>query len=332
MKKFISMLMCIVVCISSCFLFACKKDDNLIRLSEVTHSTFYAPLYVAINNGYFEEEGLKIELTSGEGADKVMASITSRSVDVGFCGPEAVIYCKVNGQQNHPVVFAQLTKRDGSFLVSKTNIENFSWDMLKGKRLLAGRKGGVPAMTLQYVLNQNGIKLDDLNFDTSVAFANMAGVFQADDTVDFTTLFEPTASEVEASGKGFIVASVGLESGEVPYTAFTASKNFIKENPEKIKKFIRAIIKGYKFTVENDPETVARALSPSFEGISIESLKITIESYIAADAWCTTPVMNRDSFDRLQDIMQNANELSARVNFEDIVDNTYANEVIGEFA
>ncbi len=331
MKKIISILTCILICLSSSFLFACKTNDNVIRLSEVTHSTFYAPLYVAINNGYFEDEGLKIQLTSGEGADKVMASITSKSVDVGFCGPEAVIYCKVNGQKDHPVVFAQLTKRDGSFLVSKTDINDFKWEDLRGKRVLAGRKGGVPAMTLQYVLNQNGVNLDELNFDTSVAFANMAGVFQADNTVDFTTLFEPTASEIEKSGKGYVVASIGLESGEVPYTAFTASKSFIANNPEKIKKFIRAIVKGYKFVTENDSETVARALAPSFEGISLESLKITIESYILADAWSSTPVMSEDSFNRLQDIMQNAGELSNRVNFSDIVDNTYASEVINVF-
>lgn len=331
MKKTISVIMCALTVVISFLFVGCKTDSNVIRLSEVTHSTFYAPLYVAINNGYFENEGLKIQLTSGEGADKVMASITSKSVDIGFCGPEAVIYCKVNGQKDHPVVFAQLTKRDGSFLVSKKPISDFKWADLKGKRILAGRKGGVPAMTLQYVLNQNGIMLDELNFDTSVAFANMAGVFQADDTVDFTTLFEPTASEVEASGKGYIVASVGLESGEIPYTAFTASKSFIKKNPDKIKKFIRAIIKGYKFITENNSETVAQALAPSFDGISIDALKTTVESYIVADAWSATPVMNESAFNRLQDVMQNANELSERVLFTDVVDNTYANEVINEF-
>lgn len=331
MKKIISLLMCCIACLSSLFLFGCKKNDNVIRLSEVTHSTFYAPLYVALNNGYFEDEGLKIQLTSGEGADKVMASITSKSVDIGFCGPEAVIYCKVNGQKDHPVVFAQLTKRDGSFLVSKTNDQNFSWSDLKGKRLLAGRKGGVPAMTLQYVLNQNGVNIDELNFDTTVAFGNMAGVFQADDSVDYTTLFEPTASEVVMAGKGYIVASVGLESGEVPYTAFTASKSFIKNNPDKIKKFIRAIVKGYKFITENDSLTVAQSLAPSFSGISVDALKITVESYVRADAWSSTPVMSEESFNRLQDIMQNAGELDTKVAFADVVDNTYATEIINEF-
>ena len=330
MKKIVSLFLCIITIIIPFSIFGCKNND-VIRLSEVTHSTFYAPLYVAINNGYFEDEGLQIQLTSGEGADKVMASITSNSVDVGFCGPEAVIYCKTNGQKNHPIVFAQLTQKDGAFLISKEKIENFSWDNLIGKRVLAGRKGGVPAMTFQYVLNQNGIHLDQLNFDTSVAFANMAGVFQSDETVDFTTLFEPTASEVVANGKGYIVASIGVESGEIPYTVFTASKNYINNNPEKIKKFIRALTRGVEFVKNNDAQTVATTLAPSFSGISINDLKTTIESYVAIDAWSSSPIMNESAFNRLQDVMQNAGELETRINFLDVVDNTYASEVFLEF-
>ena len=328
MKKIISIVMCSLLCVVSFISFGCKKeDDNLIKLSEVTHSTFYAPLYVAINMGFFEEEGLSIQLTSGEGADKVMASITSKSVDIGLMGPEAVIYCHLNNQKDYPVVFGQLTKRDGAFLVSKVNYENFDWSMVKGKRLLAGRKGGVPAMTLQYVLNQNGVETNELNFDTSVSFANMAGVFQADDSVDFTTLFEPTASEVVSAGMGYIVASIGTDSGEVPYTAFATSKSFLKEKPEKVKKFLRAVTKGYEYVKNNDSSTVALALAPSFPGISENSLKITIESYLAIDAWSSTPVMSEESFNRLQDIMENAGELTSRVEFSKVVDNTYAIEV-----
>lgn len=331
MKKFLSVILSLTLLLTSFSLVGCKKDDNVIRLSEVTHSTFYAPLYVAINNGYFTEEGLKIELTSGEGADKVMAGITSKSVDIGLCGPEAVIYCNINGQKDYPIVFGQLTKRDGSFLVSKTNDVNFSWDMLKGKRLLAGRKGGVPAMTLQYVLNQNGVEINQLNFDTSVSFANMAGVFQSDATVDYTTLFEPTASEVVAQGKGYIVASIGTDSGEVPYTAFATSKSFLTQKSDKVKKFLRAVIKGYKYIAQNNSELVATALAPSFPGISIQSLKITIESYLNIDAWCSTPVMKESAFEKLQDIMENAGELSARADFSKIVDNTIATELMTEF-
>ena len=328
MKKIISIVMCSLLCVLSFISFGCKKeDDNLIKLSEVTHSTFYAPLYVAINMGFFEEEGLSIQLTSGEGADKVMASITSKSVDIGLMGPEAVIYCHLNNQKDYPVVFGQLTKRDGAFLVSKVNYENFDWSMVKGKRLLAGRKGGVPAMTLQYVLNQNGVETNELNFDTSVSFANMAGVFQADDSVDFTTLFEPTASEVVSAGMGYIVASIGTDSGEVPYTAFATSKSFLEEKPEKVKKFLRAVTKGYEYVKNNDSSTVALALAPSFPGISENSLKITIESYLAIDAWSSTPVMSEESFNRLQDIMENAGELTSRVEFNKVVDNTYAIEV-----
>ena len=328
MKKIISIVMCSLLCVLSFSSFGCKKeDDNLIKLSEVTHSTFYAPLYVAINMGFFEEEGLSIQLTSGEGADKVMASITSKSVDIGLMGPEAVIYCHLNNQKDYPVVFGQLTKRDGAFLVSKVNYENFDWSMVKGKRLLAGRKGGVPAMTLQYVLNQNGVETNELNFDTSVSFANMAGVFQADDSVDFTTLFEPTASEVVSAGMGYIVASIGTDSGEVPYTAFATSKSFLEEKPEKVKKFLRAVTKGYEYVKNNDSSSVALALAPSFPGISENSLKITIESYLAIDAWSSTPVMSEESFNRLQDIMENAGELTSRVEFSKVVDNTYAIEV-----
>ena len=328
MKKIISIIMCSLMTLLCSFSISCKRtDDNVIKLSEVTHSTFYAPLYVAINMGFFEEEGLQIELTSGEGADKVMASITSKSVDVGLMGPEAVIYCHINNQKDYPVVFGQLTKRDGAFLVSKVNYENFDWSMVKGKRLLAGRKGGVPAMTLEYVLNQNNVQTNELNFDTSVSFANMAGVFQADDSVDFTTLFEPTASEVVASGKGHIVASIGIDSGEIPYTAFATSKSFLKEKPEKVEKFLKAIIKGYEYVKNNDSNVVALALSPSFPGISEQSLKTTIESYLAIDAWSSTPVMSEESFNRLQDVMENAGELNQRVEFSKIVDNTFAIEV-----
>ena len=328
MKKFVSIIMCSLMFICSFLAFGCKKeDDNIIKLSEVTHSTFYAPLYVAINMGFFEDEGLEINLTSGEGADKVMASITSKSVDIGLMGPEAVIYCHLNNQKDYPIVFGQLTKRDGSFLVSKVNYENFDWSMVKGKRMLAGRKGGVPAMTLEYVLNMNGVQTNELNFDTTVSFANMAGVFQADETVDFTTLFEPTASEVVASCKGYIVASVGTDSGEVPYTAFATSKSFMNEKPEKIKKFLKAVTKGYEYIKNNDSLTVAKALAPSFPGISENSLKITIESYLSIDAWCSTPVMTEESFNRLQDIMENAGELTSRADFNKVVDNTFAIEV-----
>ncbi len=333
MKKLLAVFSCVLLTLTCLLGFGCKpKNENLIRLSEVTHSTFYAPLYVAINQGFFEDEGITIELTSGEGADKVMAALTSGSVDVGFMGPEAVVYCQINGQKDYPVVFGQLTKRDGSFLVSKSLGDEFDWNDLKGKRLLAGRKGGMPAMTLQYVLNQKGIQTSDLNFDTSVSFGNMAGVFQADDTVDFTTLFEPTASEVQALGKGKIVASIGKESGEVPYTAFATSKSTLKNKKDKLKAFLRAVVKGYRYVAENDAKTVARALAPSFDGISVDSLAVTIESYLTIDAWSSHPAMTQESFERLQDIMQNAGELSKRADYAKLVDNTLANEVMTEFS
>ena len=326
MKKILSIFLCFVMSLCCFSAFGCKsnKDSNEINLSEVTHSTFYAPLYIAINNGYFKDEGLKIKLTSGEGADKVMSAITSKSVDIGLGGPEAVVYCYVNGQKDHPVVFGQLTKRDGSFLVSKKPASEFDWSDLKGKRLLAGRKGGVPAMTLQYVLNAHSIGLSDLNFDTSVSFANMAGVFEADKTVDYTTLFEPTASQVEKAGKGYIVTSIGLESGEIPYTAFCASKSYISSHKKQLSGFLRALKRGYEFIKNNDLTVVAQALAPSFEGFDPSALADTVKSYVNVDAWSETPVMKKEAFERLQDVMQNAGELKTRAPFEKIVDNSLA--------
>ena len=209
MKKLFFFFMLAVMAILPTSMVGCKKgDDSTIRLSEVTHSIFYAPLYVAINEGFFEEKGLKIKLSNAGGADKVMTAITSKSADIGLMGPEATVYCHVNGQKDYPIIFGQLTQRDGSFLVSKTAEPDFDWNNLKGKRLLAGRAGGVPAMTLQYVVESKGINLSELNFDTTVAFDLMASVFESDSSVSYTTLFEPTASQFVLEGKGHIVASV----------------------------------------------------------------------------------------------------------------------------
>jgi len=307
----------------------CKKNDSsTIRLSEVTHSIFYAPLYVALNEGFFEERGLKIKLSNAGGADKVMTAITSKSADIGLMGPEATVYCHVNGQKDYPVIFGQLTQRDGSFLLSKENETNFDWSNLKGKRLLAGRTGGVPAMTLQYVLENKGIALNELNFDTSVAFDLMASVFESDNSVDYTTLFEPTASQFVLEGKGYVVASIGAEAGDVAYTAFSASKSYMKKNPDKIEKFLEAIVEGYEFILNNSPSVVAESIAPSFVGTSKTLIEESIKRYLSIDAWCSTPVMSEESFERLQDIMENAGTLSSRADYLKAVDNTYAQKII----
>ena len=304
------------------------SDGTRVDLCEVTHSVFYAPLYVALNNGYFEEAGLDVRLTNAGGTDKVTAALVSGSADIGLMGPEGVIYA--NEMKNAPVVFGQLTKRDGSFLVSKKDeADTFEWSDLEGKHVLAGRVGGVPAMTMQYIMNGYGL-YDGVNctINTEVAFNMMGSVFEADDSVDYTTLFEPTASEFEATGRGYIVASVGEESGEVPYTAFAALGSYLEKERETTKAFLGAVRRGYEFMCESTPAEVAKSLAPSFDGTSEESLAIAVESYLAIDAWCSTPVMTEESLVRLQEIMENAGELEERVNFDDIVDNSIAEEIM----
>lgn len=330
MKKFAVLFMCALLLAMPLTITGCSTDKNVIRLNEVTHSIFYAPLYVAINNGYFEEEGITIELTNGGGADKVMTAIASNSADIGLMGPEATIYCHVEGQKNYPVIFGQLTQRDGSFLVARTEQPNFKWSDLKGKHILAGRRGGVPAMTLQYVVEKEGnLSLSDLNFDMDVAFDMMVGAFEGDEKIDYCTMFEPTASDYVKAGKGYIVASVGEASGDVPYTAFSASKNYLSKNRELVKKFLSCVVKGYEYLKNNDAMTVAAALEKSFEGTSKELIASSVERYLSIDAWCHTPVMSETSFNRLQEIMENSGNLTGRADFNVAVDNSIAKEIVG---
>ena len=306
---------------------ACNNDMTTVRLSEVTHSIFYAPLYVAINNGYFADEKINIKLSNGGGADKVMTSVISGSADIGLMGPEATIYCHVEGQRDYPVIFGQLTACDGSFLVGRNPEPGFDWANLDGTHILAGRPGGVPAMTLQWVLNQHGVSTDTPNFDTSVAFDAMVGTFDTDKSIDYTTMFEPTASDYVASGKGYIVASVGEASGEVPYTAFSAQKSWLEKHNDTAQAFLRAVLRGYKYMTENTPETVAAALADSFIDTSEQSIAAAIKSYLAINAWSKTPVMSETSFNHLQEIMENAGTLSERADYNAAVDNTIAKKL-----
>lgn len=309
----------------------CGDDSVRIDLCEVTHSVFYAPLYVAMNNGYFEERGLTVTLENAGGTDKVTAALVSGSSDIGLMGPEGVLYAE--GMQDGIRVFGQLTKRDGSFLVSKKDeADTFEWSDLEGKRVLVGRVGGVPAMTMQYIMNGYGL-YDGVNgtvIDTSVAFNMMGSAFDSDDTVDYTTLFEPTATEYERAGRGYVVASVGAESGEVPYTAFVAKQSYLTEERDTAKLFLEAVRQGYEFIKDNDSLTVGEALEPSFDGMTAESLAIAVESYLAIDAWCSTPVMTEESLERLKEIMRNAGELDGDPSFENVVDNSLAEEIVGE--
>ena len=329
MKKFLTLILSLILMIGP--FSGCKNSKQLktIELNEVTHSVFYAPLYLAIENGYFEQEGLKINLTNGGGADKSMTAVLSGEADIGLMGPETVIYVYNQEKADYPKVFGQLTQKDGAFLVSRKAEPDFKWTDLKGKEILAGRKGGVPAMTFEYILNQlnmeNGIDFN-LNFD--VQFNLMTSAFLSG-TADYCTVFEPTASEYQASGKWHIVASVGEAGGEIPYTSFIALGSYIKNNQETLESFMKAIKKSYQF-IENSTELqVAEAIVKQFPSTTITSIETSIKSYKSINAWKTNLQATEESFTRLQDIMENANELTNRVPFNKIVDNQIAKVVFG---
>ena len=312
---------------------ACKQEEDgvkTVHVNEVTHSIFYAPLYLADSLGYFQEENIQIELTNGGGADNVMSAVLSGDADVGFCGPEAALYVLIGGSTDTPTVFGQLTKRDGSFLVSRKAEPNFQWTDLKGKEILAGRKGGVPAMTFEYVLNNNGLyDGTDVTLNYDVAFNLMTSAFEAG-TADYCTMFDPVAYEYEAAGKGYVVASVGEASGEVPYTCFMAKESWLDKNKATAEGFLRAITKAVKYINETPSATVAPYLTAYFEGVSVESLAASVERYKKIDSWRTELSMTADSFNRLQDIIENAGELSRRATLDELVDNTYAKKVYKE--
>ena len=336
MKKIIAgviaVILIIIIAFSIYYFTTHKKQEQAelktIQLNEVTRSVFYAPQYAAIAKGFFEEEGLKLEITTGQGADKVMTSILAGQSDIGLCGPEAAIYVYNEGKEDYVEVFGQLTKRDGSFLVSKDKTDNFSWQDLKGKTVIPGRKGGVPYMTLEYVIKQNGLNPQtDLTLDDSIQFDLMAGAF-AGGNAEYVTLFEPTASMTEAEGKGYVVASVGEAAGEVPYTAYCAKKSYIEKNSDVIEGFTRAVYKGQKWVKEHSAKEVAEAIQSYFPSTSVESLEKSVQNYKDIDAWNETPVLSEAAFDKLQLIMTEAGELETKAPYSKIVNNSYAEKVI----
>lgn len=335
MKKIIKHICsALAACLTAVTLPSCKKDNNdgvkTIKVNEVTHSVFYAPLYLADALGYFTEENIKIDLTNGGGADNVMAAILSGDAHIGFCGPEAALYVLIGGSTDVPTVFGQLTKRDGSFLVSRKPEPDFTWENLKGKEILAGRKGGVPAMTFEYVLNQKSLQDGvDVRLNYDVAFNLMTSAFEAG-TADYCTMFDPVAYEYEAAGKGYVVASVGEAAGEVPYTCFMAKKSWLNKNEETTEGFLRAITKAVKYINEQDANDAAKYLTQYFEGVSENALAASVERYKNIDAWRTDLSMTEDSFERLQNIIDNAGELVRRVKMNELVDNTYAQKVYKE--
>lgn len=311
------------------------KDNGLIKVkvAEVAHSIFYAPQYIAINEGYFEEVGLEIELFNANGADKVTSSLLSGDMDIGLQGPEPTIYLYNQDSENYLVNFAQLTKKDGSFIMSRVPMDNFTIADLVGKSILGGRAGGVPEMTLEYVIKQAGYTLKqnsyeaDVNVRTDVQFAAMAGSFIAGEG-DFTTLFEPSCTELELGGYGYVVASVGELSGEIPYTAYSTTINFYNNHKDILEKFVKAIYKGQLFVKEHSDLEVARVLQKTFTDIPLENLEIIVGRYRSIDAWCTTPYFDKAGFEKLMDVMELANELEKRAKYEDLVKNDIANLVI----
>ena len=336
MKKILVIIIIVAVIIAGAVIYSMnnKTNDNdlkKISVNEVARSVFYAPQYVAINNGFFKKEGLEIELTTGQGADKVMTAVLADQSDIGFAGPEASIYVYNEGKEDYAEVFAQMTKRDGSFLVSKTDTDNFSWNDLKGKTVIPGRKGGVPYMTFEYVLKQNGIDPEtDVNLDDSIKFDLMAGAFAGGDA-EYVTLFEPTASMTEEAGKGYVVASVGEASGEIPYTAYFAKKSYIEKNKDIIQGFTNAIYKGQQWIKQHSAKEIAEVIQDFFPDTDLDMLTKSIQSYMDIDAWNDTPVLKEEAFNRLQTVMKEAGELDKEAPYNKVINNEFAENSIKNY-
>ncbi len=331
MKKFFLWLGLLLVIVSLfSYITGCRVKSKMtkVRLNEVTHSVFYAPMYVAINQGFFDDEGIELELTSGQGADKVMTALLSGQADIGFMGPEATIYVYNQGQDDYAVNFAQLTKRDGSFLVAREPDPDFEWDKVRGSTIIGGRKGGVPLMTLEYVLKgKNIVPGEDVEVLTNIQFALMAGAFTGGEG-DYVTLFEPVAASLEKEGTGFVVASVGAESGEIPYTVFSARKSYIEKNEEIIQKFTNAVYHGQSWVESHSPEEIAGAIKSSFPDVDEEILASVAKRYKDVDAWAKNPVFTEEAFVRLQDVMELAGELDKRAPYEKLVSNYFAERAL----
>lgn len=314
----IGVLIIFVLCIMT--LYDNKKENDLIKVkvAEVAHSVFYAPQYAAISNGYFKEEGIEIDLTLASGADKVIAAVLSNDVDIGFSGIEATIYVYNGGEIDYLQTFAQLTQKDGSFLVSREKNDNFKLEDLKGKYVIGGRVAGMPEMTFEWALKQHGIDREELTIDTSIAFASMEGAFIGG-IGDYVTLFEPNATDVENRGLGYVVASVGELGGIVPYTSYSARRSYIKDNFQTIDKFTRAVQKGLDFVHNSDSETIAKSIKDFFPDTSLEDLIKVIDRYKGIDVWPKTTSFTRESFEHIEEIMISAAELIDFVPYEDLI-------------
>ena len=331
-KKWISLAAAVVLAVTALPMgvFAEKKDSTeekltKVTLNEVAHSIFYAPQYVAIEEGYFAEKGLDLTLVTGFGADKTMTAVISGEADIGFMGAEASVYAYQEGATDPVVNFAQLTQRAGNFLVAREEMPDFKWEDLKGKKVLGGRKGGMPEMVFEYILKKNGIDPQkDLTIDQSIDFGSTAAAFTGDDSAAYTVEFEPSATILEKEGAGYVVASLGEASGYVPYTSYSAKASYMKENPEIIQKFTDALQKGMDYVQSHTPEEIAEVIAPQFKETDLETITAIVKRYYDQDTWKENLIFEKDSFELLQDILEDAGELSQRVNYEDLVQTSSA--------
>ena len=308
--------------------FAAKKDEAKlakVTLNEVAHSIFYAPQYVAIEEGYFKDEGLDMTLITGFGADKTMTAVISGEADIGFMGAEASIYAYQEGATDPVVNFAQLTQRAGNFLVAREEMPDFKWEDLKGRKVLGGRKGGMPEMVFEYILKKNGLDPEkDLSIDQSIDFGATAAAFTGDDSADFTVEFEPSATALEKQGAGYVVASLGVDSGYVPYTSYSARTSYMEKNPDIMQKFTDALQKGMDFVQSHTPEEIAEIIEPQFPETDLDTITAIVKRYYDQDTWKENLVFGQDGFELLQDILEDAGELKERTPYAELVNTEFA--------
>ena len=333
-KKWISLAAAVVLAVTALPMgvFAAKKDSTeekltKVTLNEVAHSIFYAPQYVAIEEGYFKDEGLDLTLVTGFGADKTMTAVISGEADIGFMGAEASVYAYQEGATDAVVNFAQLTQRAGNFLVAREEMPDFKWEDLKDKKVLGGRKGGMPEMVFEYTLRKNGLDPQkDLTIDQSIDFGSTAAAFTGDTSADFTVEFEPSATALEKEGAGYVVASLGVDSGYVPYTSYSAKTSYMEKNPEIIQKFTNALQKGMEYVQSHTPEEIAEVIAPQFAETDLDTVTAIVKRYYDQDTWKSNLIFEKESFELLEDILEDSGELSERVSYENLVTTKYAQE------
>ena len=333
-KKWISLAAAVVLAVTALPMgvFAAKKDETKltkVTLNEVAHSIFYAPQYVAIEEGYFKDEGLDLTLVTGFGADKTMTAVISGEAEIGFMGAEASVYAYQEGATDTVVNFAQLTQRAGNFLVAREEMPDFKWEDLRDKKVLGGRKGGMPEMVFEYILRKNGLDPQkDMMIDQSIDFGSTAAAFSGDASSDFTVEFEPSATALEKEGAGYVVASLGVDSGYVPYTSYSAKTSYMEKNPEIIQKFTDALQKGMEYVQIHTPEEIAKVIAPQFAETDLGTVTTIVKRYYDQDTWKSNLIFEKESFELLEDILEDAGELKERVPYENLITTEYAAKAV----